>query len=82
MSDREILDKYVDLDKSCLTDIEQKQVMDMLYKYKDALSLRDEIGMCPYIEIEIDGQINLPSSLDWYHIKEDDKKILDKEMKR
>ena len=35
MSDREILDKYVDLYKSCLTDKEKKQVMDMLYKYKD-----------------------------------------------
>ena len=41
---REILDKYVDLDKSCLTDKEKKQVMDMLYNYKDAFSLRDEIG--------------------------------------
>ena len=41
MSNREILDKYVDLDKSCLSDSEKKQVMDILYKYKDALSLRD-----------------------------------------
>ena len=47
MSDREILDKYVDLDKSCLTDSEKKQVMDMLNKYKDAFSLRDERGTCP-----------------------------------
>ena len=38
MSGREILDKYVDLDKSCLSDSEKKQVMDMLYKYKDAFS--------------------------------------------
>ena len=29
MSDKEILDKYVDLDKSCLTDEEKKQVMNM-----------------------------------------------------
>ena len=28
--------------------------MDMLFKYKDALSLRDEIGTCPNIEVEID----------------------------
>ena len=51
MSDREILDKYVDVDKSCLADSEKKQVMDMLYKYKDAFSLRDEIGTCPNIEV-------------------------------
>ena len=30
------------------------QVMDMLYKYKDTFSLRDEIGTCPNIEVEID----------------------------
>ena len=35
MTDREILDKYIDLDKSCLTDTERKEVRDMLYKYKD-----------------------------------------------
>ena len=32
MSDREILDKYVNFDKSCLIDIENKQNMDILYK--------------------------------------------------
>ena len=32
ISDREIKKKHVDLDKSCLTDTEKKQVMDMLYE--------------------------------------------------
>ena len=27
--------------------------MDMLYKYKEAFSLRDEIGTCPNREVEI-----------------------------
>ena len=54
MSDREILEKNVDLNKSCLTDVEKKQVMDMLFKYKDTFSLRDEIGTCPNIEVGID----------------------------
>ena len=52
--DREILEKYIDLDKYCLLDTEKKQVMYMLYKYKDAFSLRDEIGSCPNIEVELD----------------------------
>ena len=47
MSDKEILDRYIDLDKSCLLDMEKKQVMDMLYRCKDAFSLRDDIGTCP-----------------------------------
>ena len=45
MSEKEILDKYIDLDKSYLTDEEKEQVMDMLYKYKDAFSMRYEIGI-------------------------------------
>ena len=28
--------------------------MDMLYKYKEVFSLREEIGTCPNIEIGID----------------------------
>ena len=64
MSDKEILDKYVDLDKSCLTDKVKKQVMDLLYKYKDAFSLRDEIDTYPNIEVEIDVTDKSPFSLD------------------
>ena len=53
MTDKEIPDKYIDLDKSGLTEEEKKGVMDMLYKYKETFSLRDEIGTCPNIEVEI-----------------------------
>ena len=80
--DKEILDKYVDLDKLCLTDEEKKQVMDMLYKSKDALRLRDEIGTCPNIEVEIDMTDKSPFCIGPHHIKEEDKEILDKRMKR
>ena len=44
MTDKEILDKYIDLESSCLTESEKMQVRDMIYEYKDAFSLRDEIG--------------------------------------
>ena len=47
MTHKEILDKYIDLDKSCLIKKERKEVMDMLYKHKEAFTLRDEIGTCP-----------------------------------
>ena len=53
MRDREILEKYIDLEKLCLMDKEKKDVMDMVYKYKEAFSLRDEIGTCLIIEVEI-----------------------------
>ena len=32
MTDREILDKYIDLDSSCLRKEEKKEVLMMLYK--------------------------------------------------
>ena len=55
MTDKEILDKYINLDNSCLSEEEKGEVMDMLYRYREAFSLRDEIGTCPNIEVEIDA---------------------------
>ena len=72
MTDREILEKYIDLEKSCLTDKEKKEVMDMLYKYKEAFSLRDEIGTCPNIEVEIDMMDKSPFFIRPYHVKEEE----------
>ena len=54
MTDKDILDKYMDLDNSCLSKEEMKEVMDLLYRYKEVFSLRDDIGTCPNIEVEID----------------------------
>ena len=82
MSEKEVLDKYVDLENSCLSDSEKKQVMDMIYKHKDAFSLRDKTGTCLNIEVEIDVTEKLPFFIRPYHIKQEDKNILDREMKR
>ena len=82
MMDREILEKFIDLRTSCLNREEQKKVMDMLYKYKEAFSLRDEIGTCPNIEVEIEVTDKSPFFIRPYHVREEDKAIIDKEMKR
>ena len=81
MTDREILDKYVNLDNSCLTRVEKEQVRDLLYQYKDVFSLRDKIGLCPNIEIEIDVTDKSPFFIRPFHANEDNRVILDKEMK-
>ena len=81
MMDREILDKYINLDNSCLTKVEKTQVRDLIYKYKDAFSLRDEIGLCPNMEIEIDITDKSLFFIRPFHANEEDKIILDKEMK-
>ena len=62
MTDREILDKYIDLENSCLTKWEKQKLKDIIYDYKDAFSLRDKIGTCPNIKVEIDVTDKVHSS--------------------
>ena len=76
MTDRETLDKYIDLDKSCLTE-KKEEVRDLLDEYKDAFSLRDEIGTCPNIEVEIAVMDKSPFFIRPYHANEEDKNTLD-----
>ena len=81
MTDREILEKYVSLNNSCLHK-EKLKVMDMLYTYREAFSIGDEIGTCPNIEVEIDITDKSPFFIRPYHVREEDKAFIDKEMKR
>ena len=81
MTDREILEKYVNLNNSCLSKEEKIKVMDMLFKYKEAFSLRDEIGTCPNIQVEKNVTDKSPFFKRAYHVREEDKAFIDKEMK-
>ena len=72
VTDGEILDKYINLDNSCLTDTEKMEVRDM-HEYRDAFILRDEIGTCPNIEVEMDIMDKTPFFIRLYHAKEEDK---------
>ena len=78
MTVKEILDKHIDLDSSCLTRCKNKKVRRLLYKYKDTFSLRDEIGTCPNIEVEIEVTDESPFFIRHFHAREEDKAILDK----
>ena len=82
MTDRDVLEKYINLDNTCLTEREKKEVRNMLYQYKEAFSLRDEIGICPNIEVGIDVTDKSPFFIRPYHVREGDKKVIDKEMNR
>ena len=46
MTDRECLEEYIDLSDSDITEIGKKNLYKILYKYRKAFSLRDEIGLC------------------------------------
>ena len=78
MTDREILQKCINLNNSCLSKEEKTKLMDILFKYREVFSLRDEIGTCPNIEVEIDVTGKSPFT---YHVREEDKAFIDKEMK-
>ena len=43
--------------------------------------MRDEIGTCPNIEVGIEVTDKSPFLIRPYHIREEDKKVIDKEMK-
>ena len=81
MTDRKILEKYIDLENSCLAKEEKEEVMNMLYRYKEAFGLRDEIGTCPNIEVEIGITDKSLFFIRPYHVREEDKAFIDKEMK-
>ena len=53
----------------------------MLYKYREAFNLGDKIGICPNIEVEIDIIDKLPFFIRPYHMREEDKAFIDREMK-
>ena len=52
-TDAEILYEKIDLKDSALTKKEKAKLMKMLLKYRDAFSLRDEIGECPNLVADI-----------------------------
>ena len=47
----------------------------MIYEFREAFSLRDEIGTCPKIEIDIDVTDKTPFLIRPYHVIEEDKRI-------
>ena len=82
MTDEEILDTYVDLSKSSLTEAQQLTLRHIMKKHKKAFSLRDEIGHCPNIKIDIDVIDESPFFVRHFPISEDDKPIMDWQMQR
>ena len=82
MSDEEILRKFVDLSKSDMTDEEKEELMELILDHRDAFSLRDEIGECPNITIDIDVIDDSPFFVRPFPISQEDKPIMDWQMQR
>ena len=69
MTDQEILEKYIDLSDSDLNSAEKRSLYKVLIKYKDAFSLRDEIGLCPSMEIELELKDETPFLSDHFLLR-------------
>ena len=82
MTDEEILYKYVDLSESHLTEGEKEEVMDLVINNKKAFSLRDEIGKCPDIKVNIEVRDPSTFFVRPFPIAEEDKPLMDECMQK
>ena len=82
MTDEEILYKYIDLSESHLTESKKEEVMDLVINNKKAFSLRDEIGKCPDIKVNIEVRDPSTFFVRPFPIAEEDKPLMDKCMQK
>ena len=79
-TDAEIIYEKVDLKESALSKKEKAKLMKMILKYRDAFSLRDEIGECPNLVADIKVIDESPFFVRPFPLSETDKPFMDKEM--
>ena len=53
MTDRKLIESATYLSQSCVSKEEQQDVYKLLVKYRYVFYLRDEIGICPNIEVDL-----------------------------
>ena len=83
MTDKEILKNKIKFKDTLLkTEVQQEEFYTIIEGYKQAFSLRDEIGTCPYVEVHLKLRDETPFFVRPYAIREEHKKVIDKEMKR
>ena len=81
-SDEEILYEKIDLSKSALTRKEKSKLMKMIIRYREAFSLRDEIGNCPNLKADIKVIDESPFFVRPFPLSEGDKPFMDRQMER
>ena len=76
--DKEILQMKLNLKDSVLDEKGKKDFLDKV----DVFSLRDEIGTCPLIEVHLKLKDETPFFVRPYPMREEQKKVIQKEMDR
>ena len=82
MTDKEILQMKLNLKDSVLDEKGKEEFLEKVEKFTDVFSLRDEIGTCPFIEVHLKLKDETPFFVRPYPMREEQKKVIQKEMDR
>ena len=82
MTDKEILRMKLNLKDSILNEKEKEDFLMKVEQFTDVFSLRGEIGTCPFIEVHLKLKDETPFFVRPYPMREEQKKVIQKEMDR
>ena len=82
MTDKEILQMKLNLKDSILDEKGKEEFLEKIEQFTDVFSLRDEIGTCPFIEVHLKLKDETPFFVRPYLMREEQKKVIQKEMDR
>ena len=82
MTDTEILRMKLNLKDSVLDKKGTEDFLTNVEQFTDIFSLRDEIGNCPFIEVHLKLKDEMPFFVRPYPMREQQKKVIQKEMDR
>ena len=82
MTDAEILRMKLNLTKCLLNDKQKEEFLAKLDDFFNVFNLRDEIGTCPFIKVHLKLKDKTPFFLRPYPMREEQKKVIQKEMDR
>ena len=82
MTDKEILQMKLNLKDSVLDEKGKEEFLAKVKQFTDVFSLRDEIGICPFIQVHLKLKDETPFFVRPYPMREEQKKVIQKEMDR
>ena len=82
MTDSEILQMKLNLKDSVLDEKCKEEFLTNIEQFTDIFSLRDKIGTCPFIEVHLKLKDETPFFVRPYPMREEQKKVIQKEMDR
>ena len=82
MTDAKILRHKLNLEDSLLDDKGKEEFLIKTDDFHDVFSLRDKIGTCPFIEVDLNLTNETPFFVQPYPMREEQKKVIQKEMDR